>query len=161
MLLGDILEKYQTLTGKEYPSLEQFVAKAQEVADRINRRNRNKQKDDNSNNSQKPDASITSTIPASVSTVNSRATHKQKKTCMFCEAQNHISSRCPKFITVKAREAAVKTLKGIEPCNKCLIIHAQKSKCMDCCHKSCTSKDTHGVLACPLILAQLAQKTIN
>ena len=94
LLPGDILDKYQTMTGQEYPTLEQFVTKAQEVANRICQRNRNKQKDDNSNSSQKPDVSVTSTIPASISTVNSRTTQKpkKKKRCWFCGEQNHLKS---------------------------------------------------------------------
>ena len=49
MLPGDILDKYQTLTGVEYPTLQQFIDKAQEVGDRITRSQKNKQKDGNSN----------------------------------------------------------------------------------------------------------------
>ena len=68
ILPGDILDKYQTLTGTEYPSLEQYVSKAQEVAKRISQRQKNKQKDVNANNSNVPsqnlDDSINSTDPA-------------------------------------------------------------------------------------------------
>ena len=151
------------MTGQEYPTLEQFVTKAQEVASRICQRNRNKQKDDNSNSSQKPDVSVTSTIPASISTVNSRTTQKpkKKKKCRFCEERNHLPSHCPKFLTVKTRAAAFKALTGIEPCNKCLFTHGSNYKCEQCVYKDCNSKDTHGVLACPLILAQLTKKPSN
>ena len=76
ILPGDILDKYQTLTGVEYPTLEQFISNAQKVAERICRKQKNKQRDGNnsganSNNvSQNAANIVTSTIPSSISAVN-------------------------------------------------------------------------------------------
>ena len=42
ILPGDILDKYQTLTGVEYPILEQIISNAQKVAERICRKQKNK-----------------------------------------------------------------------------------------------------------------------
>ena len=47
ILPGDILDKYQILTGVEYPTLEQFISNAQKVAERICRKQKNKQRDGN------------------------------------------------------------------------------------------------------------------
>ena len=129
ILPGDILDKYQTVTGKEYPTLAEFVSKAQLVANRISQRNKNKLKEESSNNSQKSETSvITSTLPATISTVNSQTTHRNKrKSCMFCGG-THPSSRCPKFTTVKARMTQIKNLKGFEPCSKCFSTRKKTEK---------------------------------
>ena len=162
MLPGDILKKYQTLTGVEYPTLRQFIDKAQEVADRITRSQKNKQKDGNSNSSsdssQKSDASQNSTIPTTISTVNQSSNPKRKKACMFCKTLGHFSSRCPTYVTVKDRAAAVKDIHGSEPCYECLIRHKPGVTCSQCTNRDCKSQEMHGVLACPLILAQLQQQ---
>ena len=163
---GDILDKYQTITGKEYPTLAEFISKAQIVANRISQKTRNKLKEESSNNSQKLETSVTSTIPASISTVNSHTTQKfngmgKRKSCMFCGGF-HPSSRCPKYTTVKARVSVIKNSKGIDLCNKCLFQHGKNQKsCVECMNKDCTSKNTHSILSCPLILAQLAPKSSN
>ena len=168
ILPGDILDKYQILTGVEYPTLEQFISNAQKVAERICRKQKNKQKDGNnsgtnSNNvSQNAANIVTSTIPSSISTVNTRPSRPFKpKKCLFCGDQGHLSSRCPKFPTVKERAAEIKTKIGSEPCDKCLFVHKQNATCTPCTIAGCTSKDTHGALACPLILDQLNPNTSN
>ena len=111
ILPGDILDKYQSLTGSEYPSLEQFISKAQEVADRIARKHKNFNKDQNNpgnQNSSSQNANA-STIPSSISAINTRPTKPFKvKKCLFCAEQSHRSSRCPKYITFKDRAAAIK-----------------------------------------------------
>ena len=53
ILPGDIMDKYQSITGVEYPSLKQFIDKARDVADRINRKQRNHEKDQNNSGSLK------------------------------------------------------------------------------------------------------------
>ena len=72
-----------------------------------------------------------------------------------------MSSRCPKFTTVEDRAAEIKNQKGYEPCNKCLFQHKQNINCNPCMITGCTSRDTHGTLACPKILDQLNPKTSN
>ena len=108
-LPGDILDRYQTITGKEYPTLVEFIEKAQLVANRISQRNKNKLKEDSSNNPKLGAPAITSTLPSSISNVNSHTKFK-KKLCIFCGETHHSSSRCTKYTTVKARVAQIKKL---------------------------------------------------
>ena len=164
ILPGDILDKYQSLTGSEYPSLAHFISKAQEVADRIARKHKNFNKDQNNpgnQNSSSQNANA-STIPSSISAINTRPTKpfKQKK-CLFCGEQGHNSSRCPKHITLKDRAIAIKKLHGFDPCNKCLYQHKKESDCKPCQLKGCSNPDKHGSLTCPMILDQLKSKTSN
>ena len=154
------------MTGVEYPTLEQFIANAQKVAERICRKQKNKQREETNsgttgnNLSQNVANTITSTIPSTISTVNTHTPKpKPVKKCMFCNEQSHFSSRCPKFITVMDRVAAIKDVKGYDPCTKCLFKHAPDKTCSPCTNKICTSQDTHGLLACPLVLDQLKPKT--
>ena len=80
-LPGYILDRYQTLSCKEYPSLDEFFNLAQTVADRLNLVNKNRTKDSNDANrnssqksSQNTDISTsnpTSTIPAAVTHISS------------------------------------------------------------------------------------------
>ena len=46
---------------------------------------------------------------------------------MFCKTLGHFSSRCPTYVTVKDRAAAVKDIHGSEPCYGCLIRHKPSS----------------------------------
>ena len=62
-LPGDILDRYQTLTGKEYPTLVEFVDKTRLVANRISQKNKNKLKEDSSKNSKLGASAITSALP--------------------------------------------------------------------------------------------------
>ena len=130
ILPGNILDKYQSLTGSEYPSLAQFISKAQEVADRIARKHKNFNKDQNNpgnQNSTPQNANASNTtIPTTIAAVNTRPTKPFKvKKCLFCDDKSHLSSRCPKFPTVKDRAAEIKTKIGSDPCDKCLFVHKQ------------------------------------
>ena len=104
MLPGDILDKYQSLTGTEYPSLLQFIDKAREVCDRLIAKKKNRDKDrmrdGNSSNVKhntkhhhtKVQEEVTSTVPTNISAINSGISPK-KKPCMFCGDSSHSSSR--------------------------------------------------------------------
>ena len=166
ILPGDILDKYQSLTGSEYPTLEQFIANAQEVADRIARKKKNYNKDENNsgslNSTSQNSIDPNSTNPSTISAVNTRPAKSFKpKACLFCKEQGHLSSRCPKFTTVRDRASEIRSQKGSDPCNKCLFLHKQSINCRPCTISGCTSQDTHGALACPMILAQLNPNTSN
>ena len=167
ILPGDILDKYQILTGVEYPTLEQFISNAQKVAERICRKQKNKQRDGNnsgatSNNlSQNADNIVTSPIPSTISAVNTQPSKRKTKVCLFCGSKDHSSSKCPKFATVKDRTDVLMNRKGYDPCNKCLFEHKQDGKCMPCTIKGCTSQKTHSALTCPLILDKINPKTSN
>ena len=89
ILPGDILDKYQNLLGSEYPTLEQFISKAQDVADRIARKQKNHSKDKNNSgslNSTPQNASASnSTIPSTISAVNTQIPKpKPVNKCMIC-----------------------------------------------------------------------------
>ena len=109
VLQGEILDKYQSLTGKEYPTLN-------EIADRLVRKQKNFQKGSNHKSTNVSPSStpqqntpVASTIPANISTINRKFPSKRKPySCMFCSSSEHSSSRCPKYYTVKTRMAAIK-----------------------------------------------------
>ena len=110
-LPGYILDQYQTLVHKTYPSLYDFLTKCQEVADRVNRKNKNK-----INNSGKTtpilqtgaaatNNDIVSTIPQSVNALGAHAPRSNGgyrapvRLCIYCDG-SHASVRCPNFTSV-------------------------------------------------------------
>ena len=137
------------------------------MAERICRKQKNKQRDGNnsgatSNNLSQNAANIViSTIPSTISAVNTQPSKRKTKVCLFFASQSHLSSRCPKFTTAEVRAAEIKNQKGSEPYNKCLFQHKQSITCSPCTITGCTARDTHGALACPLILDQLNPNTSN
>ena len=148
-LPGEILDKYQSLTGKEYPTLNDFLSKAQVIAERLVRKQKNFPKGSNSKpaNVSSPstpfqqDAPGSSTVPASISSVNKRSFPRKKPlNCMFCSSKEHSSSRCSKFYTVKTRMAAIKDKFGQDPCGKCLMRHTH-DKCEPCKITDCTNQN--------------------
>ena len=167
VLPGEILDKYQSLSGKEYPTLNDFLTRAQEVADRMARKQKNFHKGSNSKLSNgsstgtpvQQENSATSTIPASISTLNKRLPPYKRKVsnCMFCSSSDHTSSRCSKYYTVKTRMAAIKEKFGKDPCGKCLMRHNHET-CEPCRIPNCTNKDSHGSLACQLRMNQVKPK---
>ena len=86
ILQGEILDKYQSLTGKEYPTLNDFLSKAQEIADRLVRKQKNFQKGSNhkftnvspSSTPLQQNTPVSSTIPANISTINRKFHSKWK-----------------------------------------------------------------------------------
>ena len=155
ILPGDILDKYQSLTGQEYPTLQQFISKARDVADRLTQKRRNR---DNSDHQKQPKHIEEITPTATISTIGKQQNYplKQKsKICMFCGDTAHISSRCTKFVTVAERADAIKAKKGSDPCAKCLINHKSNISCLPCSFPGCGAQNAHGVLACPKLLKQI------
>ena len=176
MLPGDILDKYQSLTGTEYPSLVQFIDKARDVCDRLiakkKNRDKDRMKDGNSgkhnhknhntkHHHTKVQEDDTSTMPTNISNINKNGgtSRRKKKSCMFCGQLNHKPTWCPTYVTVQTRADRIKSLKGSDPCIKCLLVHRPGDSCVKCVNKECTSQDTHGIMACPSILAKLAKQT--
>ena len=90
ILPGDIMDKYQSITGVEYPSLQQFIDLARKVADRIKLKHRNQDKDHNNSGSLKSTSqnlkfNPNSTIPSNISAVNKQFTKsKPVKKCLLC-----------------------------------------------------------------------------
>ena len=76
VLPGDILDKYQSLSRTEYPTLQQFISNAQEVADRIARKQKNLNKDQNNSGAQirtpQNASASNSTIPITILAVNTQ-----------------------------------------------------------------------------------------
>ena len=168
-LPGNILSMYQSLAGTERPSLQDFLSKSREVADRLTTKQKNKQKNNScSKSSETPSTTKASseaplsTIPASITAVGKnfptkRNPPRKKKTCFYCSSESHIASRCPKFPTVSTRMQVVRD-RGGNPCKKCIISHDVGKPCLPCGFKACKDSKTdseHGILACPMILSQL------
>ena len=162
---------YQSLSKAEYPSLEEFLSKSKEVADRLISKHKNDQKNsgsksNNANNSANLKSTATdvpiSTLPTNVSAVAKTGPPKgrrpeKKRICLFCSSDEHISSRCTAHPTIETRMQVMKD-KGKDPCNKCIIAHGPSKTCLPCGFRSCRdakTTDKHGALACPVVLSQL------
>ncbi|CAL4079762.1 unnamed protein product, partial [Meganyctiphanes norvegica] len=160
------MDKYQSLTGNEYPTLDEFLSKAQDVAARIARKNKNKLIESGNvtdNTPKKLNLNAESTIPSSITTVGFHkpqgGASKKVKKCIFCEDGGHSSCRCPKYTTVLSRITAYNFLHGSDPCNNCLVEH--KGKCNPCQNRFCSDQYTHGTLACPLNLNHLRSESVS
>ena len=152
ILPGDIMDKYQSLTGQEYPTLQQFVDKARDVADRLQQKRRNRDNSDQQKQPKHVKEENTTTISPVGKQQKPPLKFRSKRPCLFCADAAHNSSRCPKFTTVEARIGKLRSLKGSEPCSKCLLDCTSKDTCKNTCKiAACKSPDTHGALACPMV----------
>ena len=147
VLPGNILGMYQSVTGSEYPTLDDFLSKSRTVADRLTTKYKNQQKNSGSKSNNaansKPNLSTEvtlSTTPTNVSAVAKTVPPKsnkprKKRFCFFCSSDTHIASRCTMYPTIETRMQVMKD-KGKEPCKKCIIAHDPSKACLPCEFKS-------------------------
>ncbi|CAL4186888.1 unnamed protein product [Meganyctiphanes norvegica] len=86
----------------------------------------------------------------------------QTKKCIFCNADDHWFKWCQQLTNIDDRITIIKTTRGNNVCNKCLLEHSGSCNKNSLCDiQDCPDKTTHSKLVCTKTLQAIQSKLIS